>query len=59
MSSTLQVGSVVQLKSGGPVMTVSYVSTSKPGTYSCVWFLSGEIRSHEFKGLTLKIVSEQ
>jgi uncharacterized protein YodC (DUF2158 family) len=58
MSNLLQVGSVVQLKSGGPVMTISYVSQSKPGTYTCYWFLNGEIRAYEFKGPTLKIITE-
>lgn len=39
--ATLKVGDVVQLRSGGPAMTVAYDG-------ECVWFEGGECRSHKF-----------
>ncbi len=37
MASDLQVGDIVQLKSGGPKMTVSDLK-SLPGLVRCTWF---------------------
>ena len=58
MANNLAVGNVVQLKSGGPLMTISYQSLKNPGEYVCIWFLNGEIKSHSFKGDTLNIVNQ-
>ncbi|VTP13209.1 hypothetical protein PUATCC27989T_01045 [Phytobacter ursingii] len=58
MANNLAVGTVVQLKSGGPIMTVSYHSVRNPGSYGCLWFLNGEVKDYEFKGDTLKIVND-
>ncbi|WP_420488958.1 YodC family protein [Phytobacter diazotrophicus] len=58
MANNLAVGTVVQLKSGGPLMTVSYISIKSPGEYTCIWFLNGDIKSNQFKGDTLKIVND-
>lgn len=35
---TFVLGSLVQLKSGGPSMTVTSLSTGNPKTAICVWF---------------------
>lgn len=41
----IEQGTVVWLKSGGPAMTVSYLTDRQA---YCVWFLNGEIRAFEF-----------
>ena len=47
-----QVGDVVQLKSGGPVMTVD--SLCADGGCNCKWFLKGEQRGGYFPQGTLQ-----
>lgn len=53
-----KIGDVVQLKSGGPTMTVSHRSGS--GQYECSWFNqnggSFEIKWHSFPSDVLKSV---
>lgn len=39
-----KVGDVVQLKSGGPRMTITYVT--ERGTFECSWFNDAGKRSH-------------
>ncbi|MEL1244218.1 DUF2158 domain-containing protein [Flavobacterium sp. DGU11] len=46
-------GDVVELKSGGPKMTVVYKMTSG---WKCAWFINGEIRSADFSTESLKKV---
>jgi len=51
---TFKVGDVVQLKSGGPPMTVTKVSSNMVGTteITCIWFF-GEMETGTFKPDTL------
>lgn len=44
MSEKLEDGTVVQLKSGGPLMTVSYFDDER-GQYYCEWFVKDERKS--------------
>lgn len=48
---TFSVGSVVNLKSGGPSMTVEAVA---PEGYICVWFTGGVLRRETFLSLLLE-----
>lgn len=41
----MEVGDVVQLKSGGPRMTVEYIEKNR---VSCVWIQGGEVKRDEF-----------
>lgn len=51
---SFQAGDVVQLKSGGPLMTV--VETNDPGMVSCIWFNSENVvQEKAFSEDTLKI----
>lgn len=48
-------GDVVQLKSGGPDMTIVRSVHGDPHTYWCLWFGGGRKReSAEFHGVVLK-----
>lgn len=38
MNGNFQVGDVVQLKSGGPHMTVSLIRSDDDGRVECTWF---------------------
>ena len=42
----METGSIVQLKSGGPLMTVNEVINSK--SVRCCWFIGNELYSHIF-----------
>lgn len=52
MAEKFEVGAVVQLKSGGPAMTVSSIEES--GRYRCVWFKGASREAANFEGHTLK-----
>jgi len=52
-------GSVVQLKSGGPKMTVYVVSTQTPGQIWCQWFDGAVLQKGEFSVETVRLVQEQ
>jgi uncharacterized protein YodC (DUF2158 family) len=46
-------GSIVRLKSGGPLMTVGEI---KDGVYYCVWMdIENKFQSANFFGCTLKL----
>ena len=47
-------GDVVQLKSGGPEMTISGTSRHSEKAYLCVWFINNLKKSDTFDGETLK-----
>jgi uncharacterized protein YodC (DUF2158 family) len=51
MAEQLQVGETVQLKSGGPPMTVEEIEGK---TISCVWFADLEVKHGHFVGAALK-----
>ena len=56
MSGTFNVGDVVQLKSGGPKMTVTAVPDERGPTVGCVWF-DGKTQVHGmFPPETVEIV---
>lgn len=44
MTEELKKGDVVQLKSGGPKMTVEDPNTHE-GRVGCAWFVEGEVKS--------------
>lgn len=52
----IEVGDKVQLKSGGPVMTVKKIDT--PESILCVWFKDVELTSANFLQETLEIFEE-
>jgi uncharacterized protein YodC (DUF2158 family) len=52
-----QVGDVVQLKSGGPSMTVYEVS--RDGSLFCQWFDNGAVKGQSFKAQQLQPVAPQ
>jgi len=61
MPEEFEIGDTVQLKSGGPVMTISnigeYAGLSGPGA-SCDWFDGKEKKSRAFDLRTLKKFEE-
>lgn len=53
MESTFQIGEVVRVKSGGPAMTIEYITDSY--NIKCVWFNKRQkLKRGEFKSSTLK-----
>lgn len=42
----------MELKSGGPAMTVTYIGTG--GTATCLWFNGNENKTADFNQATLK-----
>lgn len=54
MAQTFNIGDVVMLKSGGPLMTID--SPQDDGTYWCVWFDSkGEQKGSSFRPEVLQV----
>lgn len=51
----MKTGTLVRLKSGGPVMTVKEVSDDH--WISCHWFTEGELNSGSFRQAELEAVS--
>ncbi len=58
MNNKLEVGDIVQLKSGGEEMTVKSVNFQSEGTVECVYFLKGEVKEDSFVEKTLKKITE-
>ena len=52
----IQLGSVVELKSGGPRMTV--LKYNSKGDIVCAWFLEATWYEHPFPEPALKIIEE-
>lgn len=54
-------GDVVQLKSGGPAMTVSLLTEYErsPTTLTCIWFTGDDVKVVELLPQTLKPVETQ
>lgn len=53
MANQFKVGDVVQLKSGGPKMTVS--ESYNDGTLGCVWFLGSDQKAGTFPSDALEL----
>ncbi len=55
----IKAGDVVQLKSGGPIMTVSSVDLDQGGTLTawCQWFEKNKPIGNSFPVTSLKIVN--
>ena len=54
MPEAFKIGDVVQLKSGGPIMTVSHLHDA--GALECMWFDGNQRRTATFKPDTLDTV---
>ncbi len=56
---SFKIGDVVQLKSGGPLMTVTQVGSGIDGTpmIDCVWFDKTDQKFGTFRAAVLKPVS--
>lgn len=48
MSDSFKVGDSVQLKSGGPQMTVQFVPRQGASQYTCQWFAGKKLDSGNF-----------
>jgi uncharacterized protein YodC (DUF2158 family) len=51
--SQFKIGDVVQLKSGGPNMTVE--SDAREGCFVCTWFERSELKRTTFQGALLRV----
>jgi uncharacterized protein YodC (DUF2158 family) len=55
-----ETGDVVQLKSGGPAMTVIWPSTVRPSLLECNWYdIKGRLQHGSFHFKMLRIVPNQ
>jgi len=55
-----KIGDTVQLKSGGPKMTISSIPTnSKLTGYGCKWFAGAKLESGHFEADMLILVTEE
>ncbi|MCL4481148.1 MAG: DUF2158 domain-containing protein [Bacteroidetes bacterium] len=56
-----KIGDVVQLKSGGPKMTISQEDVNSHGHFSgkiiCEWFYDGDVKWHSFYEEELTLAS--
>ena len=57
-NSSFKVGDVVQLKSGGPIMTVESSHTQSDGSVGVRWFAGDTVKYHAFKAEMLEPVEE-
>lgn len=53
MAASFNIGDVVQLKSGGPEMTVNSVFG---GQVFCKWFVGNDLKTEDFSPGALKLV---
>ncbi len=56
MANKLKIGDIVQLKSGGPEMTVQREPSELNNYYTCQWFAGKKLESGTFKEDSLKPV---
>jgi uncharacterized protein YodC (DUF2158 family) len=56
MSISFKVGDIVQLKSGGPEMTVRTTPTTHNDHYNCQWFAGKKLESGHFPADSLQQV---
>lgn len=57
--SSFNIGDIVQLKSGGPEMTVQTVPEKPTGYYKCQWFAGKKLESGLFPFESLKFVVQE
>lgn len=57
--SNFNVGEIVQLKSGGPEMTVQLVPEKPTGHYKCQWFAGKKLEAGLFPFDSLKLVTQE
>ena len=50
-----EVGLVVKLKSGGPLLTVAKVPEAIGSPITCHWFADGKLQTGEFERASLKL----
>ncbi|MGC2970456.1 YodC family protein [Paraburkholderia aspalathi] len=58
MAFKFKIGDIVQLKSGGPEMTVQSIPSSTSSSYRCQWFAGKKLESGPFPEESLKPVTE-
>jgi uncharacterized protein YodC (DUF2158 family) len=58
MAHKFQTGDIVQLKSGGPEMTVQSVPSRTSSSYRCQWFAGKKLESGPFPEESLKPVTD-
>lgn len=54
----LKKGMVVQLKSGGPKMTITEIEPKHAYSITCNWFLEGKLQSSSFTPKSLTVIEE-
>ncbi|MGA3702302.1 YodC family protein [Ralstonia nicotianae] len=54
MATQFEVGNIVQLKSGGPLMTVQSVPNLYTDLYTCQWFAGKKLESGGFPSESLQ-----
>jgi uncharacterized protein YodC (DUF2158 family) len=52
-------GDAVQLKSGGPKMTVSGLAEFRPGHYKCKWFAGSKLSDGTFNEDEIQLYQEE
>jgi len=57
--TTFEIGYIVQLKSGGPEMTVQSVPENPKQSYRCQWFAGKKLESGTFPPDSLKLVKPE
>jgi len=57
MAQKFKSGDLVELKSGGPTMTVDLDWSD--GTYQCTWFAGAKHNRANFNGETLKLTDDK
>lgn len=57
--SNFNIGEIVQLKSGGPEMTVQVVPEKPTGLYRCQWFAGKKLESGLFPFNSIKLVTQE
>jgi uncharacterized protein YodC (DUF2158 family) len=60
MTEKFPIGTIVQLKSGGPKMTVQDLRHASPlGLYACTWFAGARLEHGSFREETLQLYTEE
>ena len=54
-SAKFKPGDLVELKSGGPVMTVEEENKFQDDKWDCIWFAGEKHQSNTFAGMSLKL----